>query len=479
MKKSVKAWGVRGILRISTALAIVATLGGLHFVDACVLPVFRYAIERWTADPYETVVFFRDTIRGGDSATLAGLLESSSNARVHGDLLGFKDSGRRSGTANMDVVLVNVNDSLERWVTPIWEEYKGYELPMAVVRYPYESGVNVAVWTGPLKNVPVQPLIQSPIRTELSRRLLGGESGVWILLESEDRRKNRTAEKTLKAGIKKAEAEIELPEIPTEELPGWYDPESGPALAIKFSVLHLSRSDPAEHFFISQLLKTEVGLDAYDGPIAFLVYGRGRALFSLKGEDLTIDNMISASRFLSGACSCTIKEQNPGVDLLMAVDWDAGITVEYVPEIDLPPLAGFSEMIDAQENATESVAGDPEETAASEKNDDSDAGGGSGSPSFEGSSETFGEGAESESLEEIQLDDPVETDLSATDQEQFNAGGNENQSSALIIMQSNYSEEEEVVEKSNVMRNLLLALAGLIVLVGVSSAVLVLRKKNV
>lgn len=478
MKRTAKTLGARGILRISTALAIIAASGGLHFVDACVLPVFRYAIERWTADPYETVVFFRDTIRGGDSTKLADLLESSSRTRVHGDLLGFKNNGRRRGTANMDVILVNVNDSLERWVAPIWEEYKGYELPMAVVRYPYESGVNAAVWTGPLKNIPVQPLVQSPIRTELSRRLLGGESGVWILLESDDRRKNRAAEKTLKAGIKKAEAEIELPEIPTEELPGWYDPESAPALAIKFSVLHLSQSDPAEHFFIDQLLKSEEGLSAHDGPIAFLVYGRGRALFSLKGEDLTVDNMVSASRFLSGPCSCTIKEQNPGVDLLMAIDWDAGITVEYVPEVDLPPLAGFSEMIDAQENATKSVAGGPKETVASVKNDDDDFGGRSGLPPSGSSSKTFGEEAESESLKEIQLDDQVETDLAAADQGQFNAGGNGNQSSALIIMQAASSEEEDTVEESNMVRNLILALAVLIVLVGVSSAFLVLRKKS-
>jgi hypothetical protein len=32
---------------------------------------------------------------------------------------------------------------------------------------------------------------------------------------------------------------------------------------------------------------------------------------------------VEVIEFISGACSCTVKEQNPGVDLLMRHDWDA------------------------------------------------------------------------------------------------------------------------------------------------------------
>ena len=39
-------------------------------------------------------------------------------------------------------------------------------------------------------------------------------------------------------------------------------------------------------------------------------------------EDLTL--------FLSGACSCQVKEQNPGFDLLLSADWNAELFGEGV-----------------------------------------------------------------------------------------------------------------------------------------------------
>jgi hypothetical protein len=46
------------------------------------------------------------------------------------------------------------------------------------------------------------------------------------------------------------------------------------------------------------------------------------------------------SRYLSGPCSCQVKEQNPGFDLLLAVDWEARLFGENLPppaEIAAPP----------------------------------------------------------------------------------------------------------------------------------------------
>jgi hypothetical protein len=53
------------------------------------------------------------------------------------------------------------------------------------------------------------------------------------------------------------------------------------------------------------------------------VYGRGRALFSCLGEGIHPDNLVQDIEFITGACSCTVKEQNPGVDLLVQYDWEA------------------------------------------------------------------------------------------------------------------------------------------------------------
>ncbi len=60
------------------------------------------------------------------------------------------------------------------------------------------------------------------------------------------------------------------------------------------------------------------------GPIAFPVFGRGRALCSLHGRDLEKPSELQRSlEFLCNACSCQAKELNPGLDLLISTDWTA------------------------------------------------------------------------------------------------------------------------------------------------------------
>ena len=41
----------------------------------------------------------------------------------------------------------------------------------------------------------------------------------------------------------------------------------------------------------------------------------------LQIKDITADNLKEAARFLTGPCTCKVKEQNPGVDLLVLADW--------------------------------------------------------------------------------------------------------------------------------------------------------------
>jgi hypothetical protein len=55
--------------------------------------------------------------------------------------------------------------------------------------------------------------------------------------------------------------------------------------------------------------------------MVFPVFGRGRALFPLVGAGITPKNIRDAAEFLAGPCSCEVKEQNPGFDLLLKADW--------------------------------------------------------------------------------------------------------------------------------------------------------------
>ena len=58
----------RGILVILAMLAAWAALS-VHRADACAIPVFRYALERWEPYPYEAIIFHKEPL--GVAATNA------------------------------------------------------------------------------------------------------------------------------------------------------------------------------------------------------------------------------------------------------------------------------------------------------------------------------------------------------------------------------------------------------------------------
>ena len=116
-------------------------------------------------------------------------------------------------------------------------------------------------------------------------------------------------------------------------------PES--ELNISFSSICISRDDANEDIFLNQLLGMESDLRELREPIAFPIFGRGRALYALAGQGINVDNISDAAAFLIGPCSCQVKDQNPGVDVLMAVDWDRLVQPEIDLEQELPPLSGF------------------------------------------------------------------------------------------------------------------------------------------
>ncbi|MFP6763184.1 MAG: hypothetical protein VB858_06190, partial [Planctomycetaceae bacterium] len=65
------------------------------------------------------------------------------------------------------------------------------------------------------------------------------------------------------------------------------------------------------------------------------------------------------SRFLTGACPCTIKAQNPGVDLLTSMDWDQNIDVVFKPDTSIPTLVGLGGFTaDAEAEETDPATSD-------------------------------------------------------------------------------------------------------------------------
>jgi hypothetical protein len=118
-------------------------------------------------------------------------------------------------------------------------------------------------------------------------------------------------------------------------------------LEVRCSILPIQRNDPAESFLVQMLLHSEPDLPGQPAltklkdPMAFAVFGRGRARFGLVGGGINADTIGEDVAFLTGPCTCTIKEENPGFDLLLAADWESSIGERLVQDRELPPLTGL------------------------------------------------------------------------------------------------------------------------------------------
>lgn len=119
-------------------------------------------------------------------------------------------------------------------------------------------------------------------------------------------------------------------------------------MRVGFSILPLSRTDPAESVFVDMLVHTEPDLTDYASePMVFPIFGRGIALYALAGKGINENNIIESCSFLVGPCSCDAKALNPGTDLLIPADWDAVLQGSAIRMIDPPPLVGMATLIEA------------------------------------------------------------------------------------------------------------------------------------
>ncbi len=319
-------------------------------VFPCNVPVFRYALERWQADCYEVFIFHKGRMNP-ESESIVNWLKLSSVSEIP--------------YSNYKVNIIDLDNKLEGPLKDIWESLDSPKLPCMVVINPSSLYIGGNVWSVPLTEETARALIQSPVRQEIAKRIIDGETAVWILLESGDREKDNAAADMLQTQLDKLENSLELPVIQNDYSFNDFVAvnENGPELRIDFSIIRLSRTESAESQFIEMLMNSEPGLFEYASlPMVFPVLGRGRALYSLIGDGINERNIHRACEFIIGPCSCIIKAQNPGVDILMLMDWDAGIRQRWVEDVELPPLTGLSELahIAAADEASEDFTKQPE-----------------------------------------------------------------------------------------------------------------------
>ena len=275
---------------------------------ACQVPVFRYALERWPADAYEIVVLHEQPLTEANQASVQDLRDSNPSA-------------------NCEVKVINLAESKEKRFRAIWDARSVGDQPMFAVLFPQNAQEvpDYLVEASPLSADSARNLIDSPLRQTIAKRLIGGESAVWIFVPCGDPAQDDVAFKTLTEEVEKNKQSLELPEQDAIEDEKALLEQVAIELRLDFSVVTLQRDDPKEHHLLKMLLASESDLEEINEPMAFPVLGRGRVLYALVGKGISPETVSLASRFIIGPCSCQVKNQNPGFDLLMNFDWDASI----------------------------------------------------------------------------------------------------------------------------------------------------------
>src|SRR5690606_19034513 len=102
---------------------------------------------------------------------------------------------------------------LEEGLKELWGEQEKAEAPWMVVFYPRALRIPAPLWSGSLTADAVGGLADSPARQELAKRLMAGQTAVWLLLESGDAAADTKAATLVEEELKKLEDTLELPEL--------------------------------------------------------------------------------------------------------------------------------------------------------------------------------------------------------------------------------------------------------------------------
>ena len=284
---------------------------------ACNVPVFRYALERWRPDHCQVIVFHDGKL----SDVQEQLVQSFE-----------KETIDKGGSANAEIVRSQIGKEADKKRNELWSTLRDQPqvtLPYVVIRTSLGSGEMVNHWRGPLEDAPKANLFHSPIRRELTRRLLAGDSVVWLMLKSNDAKKDQAIRSLLTVELERLGKKLQLPDgigLPGSEL------YAEVPLLLKFTILEMDPKDPQEQLLIKLMTGFESGTQ--NEPLLAPVFGRGRALEVIPAKQMNEGLIEDLTMFLCGACSCQVKERNPGFDLLLSTNWNREL---YGEDGETPP----------------------------------------------------------------------------------------------------------------------------------------------
>ncbi len=342
----------------------------LCIAEPCTEPVFSYALRNWRPDPYTLLVVYKGQLKTKERLLINTTRESAKTGRI----------------SVLEIRVVNCSDSLAATRWPYITTLSADTLPYCYLIYPHTRNISSPVWSGAFNKENIDRILYSPARKEIAERILDGHAGVWVLLESEYTKDNATGTKngipgrltsliasgtsyfsSAKRNDRKAFKRLKTATKQinnTQKIlsPQEYNSSSilqnkTDSLPVKFSIYRLSRSNQSEKIFIRMLLKRFTKEGENNGPIAFPLFGRGRTLPPLKGEEINKQNVKEVSSFIAAPCACMIKAENPGYDLLFTISWVRRINRDAVfstiEEVE-PPLTGFTHFLNTDPNLQKS-----------------------------------------------------------------------------------------------------------------------------
>jgi len=361
-------WHGRVILVAASMLAACSPIW------ACRTPVYRYAMYNWQPAPYRIYCFYRGELSADDRRIQAA----------------FPLRSEELESVNAVFRPVNLDDpkalaAVPKIVRRSWEEQPAQRQTGYLVFTPWGT----PLISGELTPAMLPTLIDSPARQNIAQALHEGAAGVLVLLEGQDKAKNRQAAELIDKAIKAAgSGRIPIATATGEAedtraaKPGDEDRKSRAdedQVTLKLARVNVAPDDRDEKWVLRMLMQSEEGLDDYAGePMVFMCYGRGRVMPPLVGKGVTADNLADCIAFIGGACSCQVKDENPGADLLIRWDWEATAQrlADEDPESDdrpgsaadlMPPSKPAAPKPDKPQDASTKVASTaaPAEKAAS------------------------------------------------------------------------------------------------------------------
>lgn len=144
----------------------------------------------------------------------------------------------------------------------------------------------------------IRNLTSSPLRQKVASELMAGKLCVMVYLKSDNKEKDDKGLGTLKKTLASS---------PFGEI---------------IEIVEISRNSKEESHFASLLLNVEDDLKKIPEPMLFGVFGRFKALEPLLGNGINEENINLLIDYLTAECSCLIKDDLPGTDILYTNNWD-------------------------------------------------------------------------------------------------------------------------------------------------------------